>query len=188
LSAILFAAVWLVTFGILARLRSKRPMTLQRRRLKSGSRLAAAPAIPTEPVEVGRILSEVLHRSEPELAGSLGRLKFAVADGLRVHLAPLALHRILSQLIATARLIGQSGEVLLTARSDDGCIEISAVIDRPIGSAAAVDRAITDTETVAALHGGTVEIDPKSDRTILRVRLLKPADPSPGRGCEAIGS
>lgn len=78
-----------------------------------------------------------LSRSEPKLAGSLGRIACACADGLRVRLDPIALRRIVRELIGTVRPTGRSAEVLPTAGSQDGCIEISAVIDGPTGSAGA---------------------------------------------------
>lgn len=144
------------------------------------------PAVPSptsriEPIEVAQILREVLSRLAPEVSGNLGRIRFALADGLQAGVDPLALRRILRDLIGTVLLMGSPTDALVTACRAGGSIEIAVTLDAVNENKASAGTTLEGLKTLMTVQGQTVEIDSRPDGAIVRVRLPELAEPPHSR-------
>ena len=130
-----------------------------------------------------------LHDAVRGLARDAGRLRaqvrVALGDDLMVHVDRRALHRALTDIIRTALRLSPGAAILLTARRHGGRIEIACLADGPAESEAGLRVALRDAAAIFALHGASMEIDPRPDGAVVRVRLPefleRPCQPAAGQ-------
>ncbi len=135
-----------------------------------------------ERVEVAVAVQTVLRRLDAQRARLLARVRVAVRDDLLVHADPRALRQALDTMVRVGLNLSPAADLLISARRHGRRIEISVLADGPPDSETALRAALRDVEAIVALHGGSIEVDPRLDGAVLRMRLPEYiASPAPAR-------
>ena len=124
-----------------------------------------------ERVEVAMAVQTVLRRLDAQRARLLARVRVAVRDDLLVRADPRALRQALDTMVRVGLNLSPAADLLISARRHGRRIEISVLADGPPESEAALQAALRDVEAIVALHGGSIEVDPRLDGAVLRMRL-----------------
>jgi hypothetical protein len=128
-------------------------------------------AFAAEPVNVEAALHVVFQGLARDVARHRSRIRVAASEDLFVHADRLALRKALTDMIRMSLRLSPCAAVLVTARRHGGRVEISCLADGPAESEVELRSALRAAETVFALHGATMEIDPRPDGAVMRVRL-----------------
>lgn len=169
-------AAWCVTAGVIGlkwlgmRHPQGRPETRREPVADGGSELART-RTSAEPLDVETVLGTVLRQLEGDAARLLSRFRLAACENLLVHADRRALGSALKDVVRSALERSPCAAVLVTARRHGGRIEISVVGDGPPESEATLRPALREAEAIFALVGGTIEVDPRPEGAVMRVRL-----------------
>lgn len=132
-----------------------------------------------EPVDIAAALHAVFQDVARDAARHRSRIRVAVAPDLLVHADRRALRHGLAELVRMSLRLSPCAAVLVTARRHGGRIEVSCLADGPPETGMALRAALRSAETVFALHGATMEIDPRLDGAVMRVRLPEYVESAP---------
>jgi hypothetical protein len=128
-------------------------------------------AFAAEPVDVEAALHVVFQDVARDVARHRSRIRVAASPDLLVHADRRALRHALTEMVRISLRLSPCAAVLVTARRHGGRIEVSCLADGPPETGMDLRAALRGAETVFALHGATMEIDPRLDGAVMRVRL-----------------
>jgi len=128
-------------------------------------------AFATEPVDVEAALQVVFQDVARDAAHHRSRIRVAASPDLLVRADRRALRHALTVLVRMSLRLSPCAAVLVTARRHGGRIEVSCLADGPPETGMDLRAALRGAETVFALHGATMEVDPRLDGAVMRVRL-----------------
>ncbi len=169
-------AAWAVTAGAIGVNRIEAWRTRREDRASSGPEPEDAfelgrTAFAAEPVDMEAALHVVFQDLAQEVARHRSRIRVAAAPELLVRADRRALRRALTEMVRVSVHLSPCAAVLVTARRHGGRIEVSCLADGPAESDFDLRAALRPAEAVFALHGATMEIDPRPDGAVMRVRL-----------------
>ncbi len=154
--------------GWLGSLRRLRPAAKQEQ--EAAFELGRTP-ISAEALDLGAILDVVLRRADRDRARLLASVQVAVPDDLQVYADRRALHHALSVLIRTALDGSPASTILVTAREHAKRVVVSVVAEGRLRNGASLRAELRDVETIAAMHGGSTELEAQEHGTVIRLRL-----------------
>jgi hypothetical protein len=136
-------------------------------------------AFAAEPVDVEAALHVVFQDVARDVARHCSRIRVAASADLLVRADRRALRQALTDMVRMALRLSPCAAILVTARRHGGRIEISCLADGPGESEAEMRSALRAAESIFALHGATMEIDPRLDGATMRVRLPELVERAP---------
>ncbi|MBN9564317.1 MAG: hypothetical protein J0H14_26860 [Alphaproteobacteria bacterium] len=136
-------------------------------------------AFAAEPIDIAAALQAVFQDVARDAARHRSRIRVAVAPDLLVCADRRALRHGLAELVRMSLRLSPCAAVLVTARRHGGRIEVSCLADGPPEIGMDLRGALRDAVTVFALHGATMEVDPRLDGAVMRVRLPEYAERAP---------
>ncbi len=169
-------AAWAVTAGAIGVNRVEAWRTRREDRAPSGPtpeqafELGRTP-FAAEPVDVEAALHVVFQDVARDAARHRSRIRVAASADLLVRADRRALRQALTDMVRMSLRLSPCAAILVTARRHGGRIEISCLADGPGESEAEMRSALRSALSIFALHGATMEIDPRLDGAVMRVRL-----------------
>ena len=168
-------AAWAVTAGAIGVNRVEAWRTRREDRAPYGPDPAEAfelgrTAFAAEPVDVEAALHVVFQDLARDISRHRSRIRVAASPDLLVRADRRALRQALTELVRVSLRLSPCAAVLVTARRHGGRIEISFLADGPGDSEAGMRAGLRTAESILALHGATMEIDPRLDGAVMRVR------------------
>jgi len=136
-------------------------------------------AFAAEPVDVEAALLVVFQDVARDIVRHRSRIRVAAAADLLVRADRRALRQALSEMVRVSVRLSPCAAVLVTARRHGGRIEISFLADGAGDGEAEMRAALRTAEAILALHGATMEVDPRLDGAVMRVRLPEFAERAP---------
>jgi hypothetical protein len=139
-------------------------------------------AFAAEPVDVEAALHVVFRDVARDVVRHRSRIRVAASPELLVRADRRALRHALTEMVRLSLRLSPCAAVLVTARRHGGRIEVSCLADGPPETGMDLRAVLRGAEAVFALHGATMEIDPRLDGAVMRVRLPeyieRPATPT----------
>lgn len=169
-------AAWAVTAGAIGVNRVDAWRTRRMDRAHSGADPEEAfelgrTAFAAEPVDVEAALHVVFQDVARDVARHRSRIRVAASPDLLVRADRRALRHALAEMVRMSLRLSPCAAVLVTARRHGGRIEVSCLADGPPEAGMDLRAALRGAEAVFALHGATMEVDPRLDGAVMRVRL-----------------
>ncbi len=140
----------------------------------------------SERLDVASEIRWVLAALKPRASFGLVRLEVAVQPGLALWLDQRACRKLLIEAVGHAIEAAPTGRVLVTAFSHGGRVQIGVSNDCAVLPRAAAETALRSATGIAALNGGSLQIDARAGQGMTTTIRLPPyAQPAPSPAAPA---